>query len=255
VSGEWQITDEPYIGADVAEGDSGGRPRRLLAVVVAVGLVVAIGLVVTHDRGSSPSRQAPAHPVQAPAQNADALDQLIVEAHLPGALTDYIRAAATGQACVRVAVGHSPRSVIAAALHRSLPQLSVVDSSEILDQFTALCSIEVRARDDQGTIAVISATAPSNPSPEDRTLEDRTLGDRTLCHRTLGVSIVARSNPSTASTLVCAMTERGWAIRVGATGPPAVQPMARDLLALAQDPTLTAYLDQLAAEQAHPAAT
>lgn len=238
MSGEWRITNEPYFEADALEDEAAnvsaqsrmdgppggaGRLRRLRDLGYVLALVTAVGLVVVHDRGSSPVKPAVVQ-VAAPVHALDPLDQLVVEAHLPGTLTDYVRSAASGHACAFVTPGHLPRARITAALHRWLPRFSVVDSSQTLDVFAGLCSVQVRARDHAATIAVLSVTSPAPP----------TAGARGSV-----LNLEAHSAATVASNLVSTTTAAGWRVRVGTTGPPADRPTMRSLLGLAQDPTLT----------------
>jgi hypothetical protein len=157
------------------------------------------------------------------AGSVDPLRDLKVQAYLVGPLTDYLRAASGSRVCRTVRPGHAPRSAIAGAVRRVLPQVSVVDSSAIMDEFAALCSIELRARDHSGTIAVITVTVPSGARSAQRT----------------SLSTAADAIGGTSSTVVRAVTATGWTIRVGATGPATSQPSVRELAALAQNPTLT----------------
>jgi hypothetical protein len=237
VSGEWHITDEPYFDADGSEDGavsaSGQSPanspargagslRRARDLGYVLALVTAVGLVVVHDRGSSPAKQVAQVATQVHA--VDPLDQLVVEAHLPGALTDYVRSAASGHACAFASPGHLPRETSSAALRRWLPRFSVVDSSQTLDVFAGVCSIQIRARDHAGTIVVLSVTSA---------------GPRTAGSYGSVLNVEAHSTAAVASNLVSTTTAAGWRVRVGTTGPPADQPATRSLLALAQDPTLT----------------
>jgi hypothetical protein len=238
MSGEWHITDEPYSETDALEegaaNPSGhspmdgpqrgaGRLRRVRDLGYVLALVTAVGLVVVHDRGSSPGKPVVVH-VAAPVPALDPLDQLVVEAHLPGRLTDYVRSAASGHACAFASPGHLPRVTSSAALRRWLPRFSVMDSSQTLDIFAGVCSIQTRARDHAGTIVVLSVTSP--------TPQTAGSGGSVL-------NVEAHSTATVASSLVSATTARGWRVRVGTTGPPADQPATRSVLALAQDPTLT----------------
>jgi len=239
VSADWHVTDEPYLieSFDEFSGDAPDRRpsalgrrdawvrrRRDLGYLLA--LIAAVGLVVAHDHRSSPLPPVPSGISHAPPVTPDALGQLIVEAHLPGPLSDYVRAAATGPSCTLVPSRSSPRSAITAAIHRALPNLALVDSSETLDVFAALCSIEVRARDHAGTIAVVSVASPSekpSSSPSDQISS---------------MDIVSESRGTISSTLISAATRRGWKIRVGATGRSSDLPAERTLVALAKDPQL-----------------
>ena len=236
VTGEWHITDEPYFEADALEDGAAtasgqshvdgaargaGRLRRVRDLGYVLALVTAVGVVVVHDRASSPVKPVI---VAAPVPALDPLDQLVVEAHLPGELTDYVRSAASGRACASVAPGHQPRATITAALRRWLPRFSVVDSSQTLDVFAGVCSIQIRARDHAGTIVVLSVTSPA---------------PLTGSSRSSVLNLEAHSAATVASNLVSTITATGWRVRVGTTGPPAEQPTTRSLVALAQDPTLT----------------
>jgi hypothetical protein len=246
VSGEWRFTDKPYSEVDypltltsaaqVAQAPGGDRAAstwwRTVAYLGTV--VVAVGLAVVHGRGPStpvprPRVALPSNPATASASpmsagSVDPLRDLKVQAYLVGPLTDYLRAASGSRTCLTVPPGHAPRSAIAGAIRRVLPQVSVVDSSAIMDEFAALCSIELRARDRSGTIAVVTVTVPS--------------GARSGAQRTT-LSTAADAIGGTTSTLVRAVTATGWTIRVGATGPATFQPSVRELAALARNPTLT----------------
>jgi hypothetical protein len=246
VSGDWRFTDEPYGDTDPAAllpriepvapmPRAGSACRRNVSYLAA--LIAAVGLAAVYERGPSVTASRPAVPppsnrvstpagpptaARAPVNTADPLRDLKVQAYLAGPLTDYQRASSGNRACRTVPPGHAPRAAIAGAVRHVLPQVSAVDSSAIMDEFEGLCSIELRARDRSGTIAVITVTVPASSRVQRMTL-----------------STAAEVIGGTTSTLVRATTATGWTVRVGATGPAAAQPSAGQLAALAEDPALT----------------
>ena len=184
--------------------------------------VVACGLAVAYLIGRPSS--APHPPASDAAQTgSDALSVLVAKARQRAPLTDYIRSDSSFGACASVQVGQDPGRAVVTALHRALPGYAVRDVARTLDQFTALCTIDVRAANARGSTVVIEVVSPQARSD----------------HTFTTVSISSIADPSTtAVTSVSAVTSAGWSVTVGVVGPRSDQPGAATLLSLAQDPTM-----------------
>lgn len=116
-----------------------------------------------------------------------------------------------------------PLPHVAAAIHRSLPGYAVQDSGRVLDQFTALCTVTVRAQDAAGTTLVVYVVGPDgNPAKTGRSRWQTVV-------RVDGAMI-------TRSTTL--FRGGGWMVRVGTVGPVADQPTTAKLRRVAQDPDL-----------------
>ncbi len=92
-----------------------------------------------------------------------------------------------------------------------------------MDEFTALCSVDVRARFHRAVLTV-SITAPSSANIHAR-----------FAHIQTG--ILTTGNVTTEYASSVSLT--GWGVLVGATGTPASMPGTQQLLAFAQDERVT----------------
>jgi hypothetical protein len=196
--------------------------ERITAVVRwAAVSAVACGLALAYLIGRPSSGP---HPSAPDAQTgSDALSVLVAKARQSAPLSDYIRSDSSFGACASVQVGQDPERAVVTALHRALPGYTVRDVARTLDQFTALCTIDVRAANAHGSTVVIEVVSPQARSD----------------HTFTTVSISSIADPSTtAVTSVSAVTSAGWSVTVGVVGPRSDQPGAATLLSLAQDPTL-----------------
>jgi hypothetical protein len=137
-------------------------------------------------------------------------------------LTDYVRSAGAPGTCSVVPVGTMPRSRLVGLVRGALPDYAIRDVGSTLDQFTALCMMQLRARDAHGTTLVVQVSAARvpgrNPFPQ-----------LTIASQTDGASTVAVATD---------VTEDGWTVIVGSVGPADDQPSSATLMRLAQDPAL-----------------
>ncbi|MGH8962729.1 MAG: hypothetical protein ACRDWT_16330 [Jatrophihabitantaceae bacterium] len=232
------MTTEPARGDGAADellevGHEPRRPHRLEtfgdritpAVRWVAVAVTVCGLLLAYlvGRPSSSVRHATQPDATVGTAGTDALSVLVAKARQRGPLADYIRSDSSYGACASVRVGHDPGRAVVATLHRDLPGYAVRDVARTLDQFTALCTIDVRAANAHGSTVVVEVVSPQTGST----------------HAFTAVSISSIADPSTtAVTSASAITSAGWSVTVGVIGPRSDQPGAATLLSLAQDPTL-----------------
>jgi hypothetical protein len=211
--------------------------RYVAAAAACVGLAVAVlaalhparridgaGRVALAAPQSSaprtPPTPGPARPnsYDAPLRAVDAL------AHRPGALPSYVRQTSPAGACALVRVGRSPERTAERALARVTPRFRVRDRAAVLDQFTGLCALQLRADDVAGTVLVISVVSPTKhhrTGPYDR------------------VQTGFELTPRYATKYAAVTTRGGFNVLVGATGRSRSLPTDRQLIELAHDPALT----------------
>ena len=175
---------------------------RALIGALALGCVAAI----VHGEVKGTPRQAAPSPVrstvgQAVSPASDHLSQVLAGAH--DQLVDEIRQSSQPHACVPVAVGTSPARGVTAVLHRLDPALRVTDSAWVIDQYTNLCSLQVRARGSAGQVITVSVAAPS-ARPRRASFDVIEVGIATV----EGVTTEYASD----------VTRDGWTVLVGATG-------------------------------------
>ena len=115
-----------------------------------------------------------------------------------------------------------PESRLVAAVRRALPTYAVRDVARTLDQFTGMCTLQLRAADRHGSTLVVDIASPAHVT---KNLFDQT----TVASRTDGDAVVS---------IVSNLTRAGWTVTFGAVGPVADQPSSAVLLALAQDAAL-----------------
>ncbi len=215
-----------------AQGKEPAQPSRFVGLVqrvpiaarvaalVAVCSVIAVSLLGSPMSHRSVPDAAP--PPSSPAEQV-ATDRAMAMVEGSAATSslahDYIRSTSTRGACVLVAVGQSPQSSIAAAVHRALPGYTVRGVSRTIDQFTALCAINVRAVDASGSVLVVDVAAPQHAVA--RQFTALTVGGRTGARRTVSIAT--------------ALTRSGWSITVGVVGPLDDEPTSANLQRLSQD--------------------
>jgi hypothetical protein len=186
-----------------------------------VGVALAAGLVVGLATHTNATREVPpSKPYDISRISMTAVRAL---ANQHGAPVNYVRETSAAGACRIVAVGRSPKRVISAAVRKAFPGYAYKDSAMTLDEFTALCSIEVRATYGRAVLLVRIA------SP--------TIHTRRAAYTQLETGIETDGDVTTKYAL--ALNPAGWTVLVGATGPIARLPRAEDLMRFAQDPSLT----------------
>lgn len=207
--------------------------RSLAAAAACVGLAVAV-VATLHPTsrvdGTGHLALSTGHPIapaphpprpnsyDAPLRAVDAL------AHHRGALTGYVRQTSPAGACALVAVGHSPQRSVRRALRRITPRFRVRDSAAVLDEFTGLCALQLRADDVSGTVLVVSVVSPAGHR-------------RTAAYDRVQTGF--ELSPRTATKYAAVTTRRGFTVLVGATGSGRFLPTDRQLIDLAHDPALT----------------
>jgi hypothetical protein len=193
------------------------------AVALAVGSLAVAGYFLL---GAGPGH-APATVEAAPASephfaNDQAVDMVAATARDRTPLGDYIRSASAAGSCAVVPVGDMPERRLAAAVAKALPNYAVRDVGRTLNQFTGMCSLELRASDASRSTLVATIASPTRAT---KNLFDQT----TVASRTDGNIVVS---------IVSNLTRTGWTITFGAVGPVSDEPSSAVLLELAQDPTL-----------------
>ena len=138
-------------------------------------------------------------------------------------LTDIMRPVSTAEACTMVEPGHSPLRAITAAVRSTLPAFTIRDVARTLDQYTAMCAIEVRADDAAGSVLVLDIVAP---------------GSDTFGQPTQRLSLASRVYGAAVATSATVVTRSGWTVIIGCAGSVADQPDTDNLLRLGQDPSL-----------------
>jgi hypothetical protein len=199
-------------------------PTRLWWALAVVCLAAAVAWAELGNSASGPVAQAPSTAAPSAASVHDAGD-----AHLelvrylalhPGPLAIYIRSMGAAGACPLVEPGTSPQEQIKAAVKRVLPRFRVTDVGYTLDPFSALCVLQMRARDRANSTLVIDVVhRRSGVAARDRHIES------------------AVSDGFIETNYVFVVTQGGWTVTVGSTGQAGRQPSTRDLRELAQDPS------------------
>lgn len=142
-------------------------------------------------------------------------------ARAPSKLVDYVRSDSVYGACkVPAPKSRAPQAVVR-AVRRALPAYRIRDIGRIYDQFTGLCSVEVRAVNAAGSTLVlltVSSRHPKRPS--------LSVGDGARVGR---IDTVRR---------VRSVLRNGWSVTVGTVGSPADRLSTATLVQLAQDPAL-----------------
>ena len=206
-----------------------GRGRGFRVAVWTGAVVVLGGLVATQVAGSGSSPR-PVDPSSAPdttrpppSAGQVALTEVAALADRSTPLADFVRATSPAHSCASVAVGRSPVHDVTVTLAAALPGFSVSDEGRTLDQFTGLCSLQVRAVRADGTVAVLSI---ASPVPGSAPVRPRHLDGRLGTGR--------------AETRFATVTSRtGWTVLAGVVGPTAGLPTQDDLRRLAAAPALT----------------
>jgi hypothetical protein len=110
------------------------------------------------------------------------------------------------------------------AIRRVAPGYRITDSAMVLDQFTGLCSVQLRAVNRIHDILVVSVAAP--PAHTSRSAFDR-------------VETGIQGGSRVTTKYAIDHSRSGFRILVGATGPNRRLPRAQDLVRLASQPALT----------------
>jgi hypothetical protein len=212
-------------------------PHLRWAAYAAVVAVVAVTLVLRWPAAPHAAKPAPIKLTGSVALIAE----LKFVAGTVGPLANHNRGDTSAAQCPSMPIGQSPLDGITIALHRDLPQFTLVDSSQTLDRTTATCEVVVRARDGAGRTAVIIVNAPPNAASADQ-VETEQDGS------TAYVAVATTSAP-TADVATCLprfqcdgsrlpIIPAGWKVEVGVVSPVNDQPSTDTLLTMAYDPGL-----------------
>jgi hypothetical protein len=197
-----------------------GAPLLICAALAVLGLVTWRTLVHHASPAAAPARPAP---IARPAFNSGPLLAVRGLAYHRGPLLGYVRQSTPAGVCALVAPGHSPVRLMSRAIRRVAPGYRITDSAMVLDQFTGLCSVQLRAINRIHDIMVVSVAAPPAHTP-------RSAFDR--------VETGIRSGPRATTKYALDVSRTGFRILVGATGPERGLPRAEDLVRLASQPAL-----------------
>jgi hypothetical protein len=139
-------------------------------------------------------------------------------------LTGNIRQASEPSACTTVTPGHSPEQAVLTVLHEQLlQQPSGIETARTLDQFTGLCSLQVRVDEPGGVRLVVLISSPPG-RPDLLTLDALEVGLENIGAQS--VEYVSEAEHT------------GWEILIGAVGPPGALPRTSDLARAAGEPQL-----------------
>ncbi len=187
------------IGAAVARSSNPGPEQRITSAGPTV-----------HNRGE----------IAAPAPSArqSTLDTVRALARRAGPASELIREAAASGGCVLVPVGQSPARAIQHAVRSLLPAFTVTTTARTLDQFTGLCSLDLRSPRVAGAVLVVSVSSPARSARA------------SFDHVSTGFET---TGSGTATKYVLTVKRDGWRVLVGATGSTAGLPAVEDLLTLA----------------------
>jgi hypothetical protein len=194
------------------------RLRSALGLALALALGLTVGLA-THRKADHPAATQPVQHdvarISMPAVRAFATHR--------GPLVSYVRQSSPAHACALVAVGHSPARTISTAIGNAFPGYKFKDAATTLDQFTGLCSIEVRATR-PGGVVVVQIASPTAQSA------------RTAYAR---LETGVETDGAVTTKYALALNQSGWTLLVGAIGSSAHLPGAEALMRFVQEPSLT----------------
>jgi hypothetical protein len=186
-----------------------------LTALLGVGLAVGLG---THGRTGH--LLVPTKPHDVGRISVAAVQAL---ANQPGRLRSYVRQASPPGGCAPVPIGRSPARSVATTVHAAFPGYAFEDAGETLDQFTGLCSLDVRASHGDAVLVV--------------TVASPTAHERRFAYTRLETGI--ETDGAVTTKYAIAVNGAGWTVLIGATGSNAALPRAADLIRIAQEPSLT----------------
>lgn len=200
-----------------------GPLRRVTGVATAVVAIVVAAAAV--DAVVSRPAVIDGIPAAAPAQPATPTPfERVLGLVQEKRLTDNIRQASKPGGCATVVPGHSPEQAVLTVLREELLlRPSAVETARTLDQYTGLCSLQLRLDEPAGVRLVVLVSAP--PGRTDLI--------------TLDAVEVGLENIGAASVeYVLEAEHTGWQILIGAVGPPAALPRTSDLARAAGEPAM-----------------
>ena len=120
---------------------------RWTVALAAAGLTVLGYFVLRAAPGHVPAAVAADPSSDAHFANDQAVDMVAATAREQGRLHDFIRSTSAAGSCALVRIGDMPEPRLVAAVRRALPSYAVRDIARTLDQFTGMCTLELRAAD------------------------------------------------------------------------------------------------------------
>ena len=204
-----------------------GRVPHLLWWAIGAAGVAALVLSAVPNPGPAarphlpPALGGPATQFAAPAlpRPVTLPDQVALAAKSPKRLHDTVSRRGTRGDCPAGPKGTpGPKTAAAHAVTAVLPGYHLVDSGETRDRLGQLCLVQLRAKNADGTIIVMSVVPPG-PWPGQH-------GQET-------VSLQSRREGIWLTRTVSDVTATGWRVDVGAVGEPTVLPTLGQLGALA----------------------
>ena len=207
----------------------------LAGVLLAGGVVWALTHTHSGDdktppvAASSPLPSVATTPVSsvAPAPARSARDELLAyvyeRAHDALPAQDFVRTNTASQPCGPEPSQPGTQDRVAAEVRSAFPAARVVDSVMVIDKYAGLCSLELRARDDTGTVVVVRIVPPAD--------DGEVIAPR--------VDEGVESADGLVTQFVRVTTRAGWTITTGSSGPTGTQPSEDALVSLAQQPTLS----------------
>ena len=139
-------------------------------------------------------------------------------------LTGNIRQSSEPPPCATVAPGHSPEQAVLTVLRQELLLApTAVETARTLDQYTGLCSLEMRLEGPGGVhLVVLISSPPGRP------------GLLTLDAVEVGLENIGAQSVE----YVLEAEHTGWQILIGAVGPPNALPRTADLARAAGEPQM-----------------
>lgn len=172
-----EFLDDPAAGderEDLLDTAEGRRvPPWLIAIAVGALAFVAVVVALHHDNSGSkptaapqPSRTVPFAPPPSPNPAMRGLNGTVLEvftrAHDNEPAQDIVRTGSEATQCKGVRIGSIPPQTTAArALSHGLPGFRIRDAARILDQNAGLCALQVRGRNNDGAVIVLTVTSPT----------------------------------------------------------------------------------------------
>lgn len=219
------------------EIDAGGSllPRRLARLVPtgplrrATGVATAVVAIVAAAGAVYAVASRPAVvagiPAATPAQPATPTPfERVLGLVQSKQLTGNIRQASEPRACTTVAPGHSPEQAVLTVLREQLlQQPSGIETARTLDQYTGLCSLQVRVDEPGGVRLVVLISSP--PGRSDLLTLD-------------AVEVGLENIGAVSVEYVSEDVHTGWQILIGAVGPPSALPRTSDLARAAGEPQM-----------------
>jgi hypothetical protein len=167
-------------GDELRPPDPRRRTRQRLAAAIGLLALAVLGTIAALHRAPASHRPAaavapspaapvrPARPVPVARSEADLaqpLSTIYRRASEPRRPARVVRADAVPGSCRPVLPGAAPHRAAARELAGALPGYRVVAISRTVNRSGALCEFTVRARNRDGTIAVMIVTSPSSRPP------------------------------------------------------------------------------------------